>query len=749
MRLRHLWIAMAALAGLAVLAVVVLLATFDANRYKPELIELVARRTGRTLSIDGAIALGVLPRVGLTIGAARLSGPEGKGEFAQLDSARIDVALWPLLSRRVVVERITLDGLKLEGVRYRDGRTNFDDLLPGGGGETGGKPQRDGSAAAIVIAGLQLRNATLGWRDEAADTQWRLQQANLESDRIASGEPGSIRLSGRLIGNSPMIDVALELAGDYTIDFGTLATRLSGLEVEARGRMLAASELHARLSGDLNIEPASGRFELAGSRLAVRTGDGIEATVEAPALALGAGGASGKPIDARLQVRRKTRAIDATLSVSAPTRAQQRFEFGQIRADASMTGAGLPPDGIRLSLTGHGSVDAAGRTATLALDGRADASTVRARIAATRFAPLTLRYELQADRIDVDRYRGIGGTPASASGTGSATGRTAAAPAGGAGGASAAGSAPAPTGAADAIAVPPIADLDTEGSLRVGALRAAGVEAANVVAAIRSGQGRIALTRLDAGVFGGRLDASATLAATGRHALRMKLDGVDAGQVLRSLAERDLLEGRGNLSLDVTGTGRTVSALKRSLDGTAALALRDGALAGIDLADVLQRVRGALAAVRGKEAAVERAAGDGAKTAFSSLNASFAIRNGVAHNDDLDLRSPLLRVGGSGRIDLADGTLDYVARVSVVGTLSGQGGAELAALRGVTVPVRLNGPFASLSYRVDVAGLALDTAKQALTRRLQETLTGKSAPGPAQRDKPASPRELLEGLLRR
>jgi AsmA protein len=736
MRLRHLWIALAGLLGLAVLAVVVLLATFDANRYKPELIELVAQRTGRTLAIDGELTLGLLPPAGLTVGPARLSGPGGKGEFAQLDSARIGVALWPLLSRRVVVERIVLDGLKLEGVRYRDGRTNFDDLLTAGG-ETGGTSQGGGGAAAIVtIAGLQLRNATLGWRDEAADTQWRLQQANLESGRIASGEPGSIRLSGRLIGNKPMIDVAVEAASDYTVDFGTLATRLAGLEAEVRGRVLAASELHASLSGDLTVEPASGRLELAGSRLAVRTGDGIEASVDAPALALGADGASGKPIDARLQVRRKTGTIEAKLSMQAPKRVRERFEFAGIRADASMTGAGLPPDGIRLSLAGNGSVDPAGKTATLALDGKADASAVRARVTAARFEPLALRYEVQVDRIDADRYRGIGG----ASGTGDASsGKPVSGPAAGS----------TPPAAADAIAVPPIAGLDTDGTLRVGMLRASGVEASNVIAAIRSGQGRIALTRLNAGVFGGKLDAGGALTTAGNHALRVKLDSVDAGLALRTLADQHLLEGRGNLTADVTGSGQTVSALRRSLNGTAALALRDGTLAGIDLADVLERVRGALAAVRGKEPPVEQAAGAGAKTAFSSLNASFAIRDGIAHNDDLDLRSPLLRVGGSGRVDLAQGTLDYVARVSLVGTLTGQGGADLSALRGVTVPVRLHGPFASMSYRVDVAALAIDSAKQALTRRLQESLSGKPPSGSTQRDKPASPRELLEGLLRR
>src|SRR5690606_39130213 len=303
---------------------------------------------------------------------------------------------------------------------------------------------------------------------------------------------------------------------------------------------------------------------------------------------------------------------------------------------------------------------------------------------------------------------------------------------------------------AGAIAAPAaLAGVDTGGSVRIGALKVAGVDAGNVVATIGSGNGRVELKRLTAAVFRGTLDASATLGEAGRHALRLKLTGADAGMALRELAGRDVLDGRGDLSLDVTANGRTLAALERSLDGTAALALRDGALKGVDLADVLRRVRQALAVARGSGSAIEQSAGGDERTAFSSLDASFVIRDGVARNDDLDLRSPLLRVSGAGRIDLPNRTVDYLARVSVVGTLAGQGGAELAALRGVTVPVELKGPFESMSYRVDVAGLAIDTAKQALTRKLQEKLLGKPDAGAKEPSKPISPRDLLEGLMRR
>ncbi|MFO1300051.1 MAG: AsmA family protein [Burkholderiaceae bacterium] len=752
---RRLAVALAAVAGAIVLAIVAFVASFDANRYKQELVDAVRVRTGRALSIDGELSLALLPRLGLSIGPARLSGPGGRGEFAQFDSAQVGVALWPLLSRRVVVERVRLEGLKFEGVRRRDGSTNLDDLLrtaaPDGTATPGPQPAPGVAVAALTIASMQWHQATIGWRDEAAGTEWRLQQADLEAGRIANGTPGSLRLSGRLIGKRPLVDVAIELSTGYTVDFATLATRLADLDLKARGQVPGAPALDARLRASLQVDPGKGRVDLADASLAARSGDGVEATLEAPALAISESGASGRPIRARVLVDRESRKLDLTLSIAAPTRLQGRIVFGDVKADAKIAGARLPADGVAAALAGSGSIDPKRDAAELALAGTLDGSALKTRLAAIRFAPLALRYELQADRIDLDRFVSAArpGAAAPSKGPGDTIPAAASAPTSGAGTAP-----PAATGTPDAaIAVPAaLAGLDANGSIRIGALRLRGVDASDVAATIRSGNGRIDIAPLRAAVFRGTLDASAALTEAGRHRLRLDLTGVDAGLALRALAGRDALEGRGNLNLDLAAEGRTLAALERSLDGTAALKLRDGAIKGIDLADVLRRVRQAIAAARGKGPAIEeRAAGDN-RTAFSSLDASFVVRDGVARNDDLDLRSPLLRVGGAGQVDLPRKRLDYLARVSVVGTLSGQGGAGLAALRDVTVPVQVSGPFGALSYRVDVAALATDTARRELTRRLQEELLGKPAPGvtdPSKPPKPVSPRDLLDRMLRR
>jgi len=641
MRVRRLPIATAAVAGLLAAAAVVFVASFDVNRYKPELVAAVRDRTGRVLSIDGELSLSLLPRLGLAIGPARLSGPGGHGEFAQFDAAQVGIALWPLLSRRLVIERVSLEGLKLEAVRRRDGSTNFDDLLRRARGAAGtdAHPAPAAAAAALSVASLQLRQATLGWRDETSGREWRLQQADLEAGRIASGTPGSLRLSGRLIGKRPLTDLAIELSSGYTVDFATLATRLAGFDLKARGKAGGASTLDARLRGEFVADPARGPFELSDLNLVLSAGHDI---------------------------------------------------------------AG--------SFAGHGSIDPEREIAALSLTGTLDGSMLHAKIATSRFSPMAIRYELQADRLDLDRLRAVLEKPAAdatVEGAGSET--------------DAHTDEHARRG--DAAVFPAaLAGLEASGSVRIGALTLRGIHANQVTAEIRSGANRIELTRLGAAVFGGALDARATLAGSGRHALQMRLAGVDAGMALRALFGRDALDGHGDLRIDITASGGTPAALERSLDGAAALSLRNGAIVGVDLADAMHRLQRALAAVRGGLAAIEQASGARDRTAFSSLDASFAIRHGIAHNNDLDLRSPLLHVTGSGDIDLARKRIDYAVQVKLSESSSPGDPAGLAALRGLPVPVRLRGSFEALSWRIDPAPLAIDIAKRELARRLQPPL---------------------------
>ena len=141
-----LWIG-GGLVVLLIVAVAIVAATFDPNQYKPQIVDLVKEKTGRTLTMDGKIGLTFFPRIGAEVEKVALSEPKSTRTFARIDEARVALALLPLLRKQVIVDQVTLSGLAVDLVRYKDGRTNFDDLLgekkPGEAGAEGGSAGRD------------------------------------------------------------------------------------------------------------------------------------------------------------------------------------------------------------------------------------------------------------------------------------------------------------------------------------------------------------------------------------------------------------------------------------------------------------------------------------------------------------------------------------------------------------------------------------------------------------------------------
>ena len=117
---------------------------------------------------------------------------------------------------------------------------------------------------------------------------------------------------------------------------------------------------------------------------------------------------------------------------------------------------------------------------------------------------------------------------------------------------------------------------------------------------------------------------------------------------------------------------------------------------------------------------VAQAANAADRTDFSELKASFQINNGVAHNEDLSAKSPLLRLAGNGDVNVGESAMNYLAKATVVASLEGQGGKELSALKGMTVPVRITGPFAGLKYSLDFNAMASEAVKQKVEQKKEE-----------------------------
>jgi AsmA protein len=246
---------------------------------------------------------------------------------------------------------------------------------------------------------------------------------------------------------------------------------------------------------------------------------------------------------------------------------------------------------------------------------------------------------------------------------------------------------------------------------------------------------------LQAKAWGGQIDASASAdARTQRIAVKANAAGIDIQPLLKDVADKDLLEGRGRVALDVTSGGRTVGTLRSALGGTASLQLRDGAVKGVNLAKTLRQAKAALSS---KQDASVRAS-QTEKTDFSELSASFAILNGVARNNDLDLKSPFLRLGGDGAIDIGRSQIDYTARATVVGSAAGQDAGELDSLKGLAIPVRLTGALDAVDWKVQWSAVAASALKGKAEEKLKERL-GEKLGAPA--GSASSPKQLLKEKL--
>jgi AsmA protein len=563
--LKILLLAAGGIVALIVLVIAIVAAAFDPNKYKPELAAAVKDRTGRTLAIEGNLALTFFPSIGIAAGKTSLSEPDGSRIFARFDEAKMSLALLPLFSRQVVIDRVTLSGLTVDLVKRKDGKTNFEDLLKAreraGAVKPQPAPRQEGMH--LDIAGIEIRSSSVGWRDDSSGDQLKATLAELKTGRIASGVPGKLSLSAKIEGIKPRASLQIKLASGYRLDFEKQKFALSGIDLKLSQEKAGEKAFETSLKGEMEID----------------------------------------------------------------------------------------------------------------------------------LAPQSIQFDLAVDRLDVDSYLGAAkGKP------------------GASGGAPAAGT-------EEPIDLSALKGLNLKGGLKIDQLVASNVKMEKVNLGIQAAGGRVEVNPLAASLYQGNLKGSASVNAnTNRFTLKGQLGDVAIGPLLRDALNTNLLEGRGNVALDVQTGGATVSAMKKALSGSANLALRDSGLKGVNLGELLRKAR----SLRGANPPAEQGATPAERTDFTELGASFAIKNGVAHNEDLSAKSPLLRLAGSGDIDIGANSIAYLAKVSVVASSGGQGGKDLAELRGVTVPVKIAGPLDAPRFRADLGATVGDAVKQRAEDKLKE-----------------------------
>jgi AsmA protein len=779
---RKLLIGFGVLVALLVVALIALVTLVDVNRFKPQIAQAVQDRFNRKLTIDGDLSLTVFPRIGVALPKTTLSEHRGDATFASLDRARVSVALLPLLSGRIEAGTISVVDLTATIDKRADGTTNVDDLLKGDAAAPTAPPKDAAGPPQFEIGGIELVNANLTYRDLAAKNTVTLTQLNLTAGRVATTSRTPVDLSTRFASTAPAAQGELAAEGELDLDlvkqaFGarglnlTLKATLEQRPVDVTARAgelrydgasgaLSITKLDATAQGafgttqleqarvdvpTLAWDPRTKRLSVGGVQVTARgklgadaQADSFEANLAAPKIDVTETNATGERVTASVKLGGAQR-IDAkltldgisgsakdlkigTLSIAADVvqpidKARSRHIVAQLASPASasldsrsialpkiagditMEDPALPQKSVKMPITASFSLDALKEVVAARLLTKFDETTLNAEFDVRGFATPRLAFDANVDKLNLDRY--FPPTPTRPA-DGSAD--------------------PAPGAAADAaVDLSALKSLNLTGQAQVGQLQARGIKVQNLRVALKAGGGRLDVAPLTAGLYGGNVNASAFAQADNRVGLDAALANVNIEPLMKDAIDKDLLAGRGNVKLDIRTSGATVNGMKRGLNGSGAVALRDGAVKGINVAQMLRNARSLLAGGQ-----TETKTGSAAeKTDFSEMTASFAIKDGIARNDDLDLKSPLIRVGGAGQVDVPAGTLDYTVKASVVGTLKGQDGRDINELRGVTVPVKLSGPFEKISYSIDWGAAAQEALKSRATEQVKEKLQPK------------------------
>ncbi|MGV2864834.1 AsmA family protein [Achromobacter sp. ESBL13] len=827
---KRILIGLVVLVVVAVVGLAIFLLTFDPNAYKYKLEELVQERYHRTLTIDGEIELSLFPRIGLSVQGVSLSEPNSSDTFASIESTRLAVAVWPLLSNSFVVDHVAISGLKARVVRGKDGQFNFSNLVGGastvttapsnpaealvGAAQTAAQAITSGTMPPsrnnmqIDIAGLDLKDGEVQLQDEISGMAVAVTKINANTGRVTFNQPFDVRLTARVEGGNPRVDANLTGQALLTLDPSAKRYAAQKLDLRMDGKLPGAEAKSLAVRGNLAFNGQKSALDVAGlevvfqgditdpaaratnveasvampklaidphksqlqiEKLAVRAKGGsadgpFEFAVDAPALNISPTSATGEALTGRVRISGldasfglngisgnaaeldiKEAKLDSTskngdrvvkLNFASPLTLnllQRSGGLSALRGDVNITDPGLPKGSLQIPVIGSLNADllkdqASSKINAVLEGGKFDLSADITKLSQTP----AVKFALVVDTLDLDKLvPPVVAAPPKPPADGKKDDSKPAAP-------------PAPAAPVDdTIDLSALVGPSVNGTLKVGKLVVRGLKADEVAAVVKLDKGKLEISSLTAGLYGGKLAGALSVdAAQGNQlASKMSLAGIAIEPLLMDLANRNVLSGTGSLALDLKTAGANAYAMKSALGGTLQVRLRDGAVKGINLTQTLRELKAAFK----PESQDETVPADTSKqTEFSEMDADLAFTKGVAAVKRLNIVSPLLRVtqGEPANIDFVKSELDLVARARVVNPAANPEGQELIDLKDVTIPVHVKGPFDKPTYTLlwkDAIGAIL---KRSLENKLRDAVSGKNGNGNG-----AAVDKALKGLL--
>ncbi|MEO1708730.1 MAG: AsmA family protein [Pseudomonadota bacterium] len=683
---------------------------------RQELVSRVKAQTGRDLTLAGGAGLTFWPKIGVALRDVTLSAPPGMRAPPTLTARSISVrlAIGPLLSGKAVVESIAIDKPIIDLRKDRSGRaswtfaarplsrpTRYAQAQPRGTITDSAEaiPPRPADATnldaldRIELSEVQVFDATVTYTDEATGFSETVRAIDAKLTGQSLRDPVKLTGAANARGTRFNFDASVAAPRDVIAGGGTdvvLSVNSAPIRVSLKGKANPLGQTAFTGPVDIRVPNLNGLSRLAGLALPNATN-------------LGAARIGGQ-----LQVTNSNIRLTAA-------------DLGL--GDTTVTGLiALNVAGARPKVTADVALNTLNVDAVVAgFEGARAVSPPREPAPAQRARP-------GAAPNSIDDILKRDGAPARTPEVRSYKARD---------------------GWSDeTIDLNALRIVDVNAKVRAGLIQSSGlkVDSANARIAITRGATRVNLDRVV--LYGGDASGILTLDPTARGAQvgsNVTANNITIRPLMLALAQFGDLDGRGNIQIAVASEGRSQRDLMGSLRGKGNIALKDGALIGWNIAELLR------GAQQGRFGGLDKSPSE--RTDFSEMTATFDIAKGVATNKDLRMVSPLLRIGGAGTINIGRRTLDYLAKPKLVASLTGQGaqGAE----DGLVIPVRVVGPWAKPSIRPEL-GDALQNVLQnpeqleQKARQLRDRFRGKKTGEVVDdllKDNGRGAKELLRGIF--
>jgi len=315
-----------------------------------------------------------------------------------------------------------------------------------------------------------------------------------------------------------------------------------------------------------------------------------------------------------------------------------------------------------------------------------DDSSITGSFAVSDLASMATQFNLNVDSLNVDRYLAPATTEPDVSGA-EAT--------------------PLPQDQLQALAL--------QGAINVGELVINRLQMRDIVLEINAANGELALAPFRANLYEGSFDGDIRLDANGMTpsaTISTTLSNVNLGPLLQDFMEATYVTGKGNVSLNLSGSGSDTASIKRNLDGNGSIQLQDGVLQGVDVSAVLASIETMIRSRR------VQSLPEGGSTAFEESAATLAIASGVISTNDLRVKAPGWALAGTGILaDLGNDTIDFDLLVSVDESTVTSAETEYD-LGGYALPIACSGALQSPRCLPDAQQILAAAVGSALQQRL-------------------------------